>query len=279
MVPSPQISILMSIYAKEKEDYFEQAMESIRQQTFQKFVIILVVDGPLPEAISDSINRWKNIIFENRMEVIPLTNNVGLTQALNEGLHFCPTELVARMDTDDISEPARLEQQYHFMKTHPTVGVISSAMYEFENHPQQVIAIKKPPIEHDAIIKQFPYRNPINHPAVMFRKSLVLNVRGYQELKFLEDYYLWVRMYQQGVIFHNLDTPLLRQRFNYQTLNRRGGWINFKNECFLRWYLYKNRLASPMSCIIGSAIQVILRFSPTFLRKWIWKKGRISKTE
>src|SRR5690554_5001347 len=112
-------TVLMSVYAKEQPDYFNQAFLSIwDQQTLKPDQIVLVKDGPLTAELDAEIQRWQEKLGKV-LSVVELPENVGLGAALNEGLKACKYELVARMDTDDISLPARFEEQVAFMQTHP----------------------------------------------------------------------------------------------------------------------------------------------------------------
>ena len=93
-------SVLMSVYYKENPEYLRQSMESILNQTISTDDFVLVCDGPLGENLDSVIKDMKKE-FGSVLNVVRLPENVGLGNALNEGIKICKNELVARMDSDD----------------------------------------------------------------------------------------------------------------------------------------------------------------------------------
>ena len=102
-------SVLLSIYYKEKPQYLKEALNSVFKQTVQSQEIVLVKDGPLTDELDEIINNY--VSQYPNLKVISLPQNQGLGKALNEGLKHCRYDIVARMDTDDISKPDRFEKQ------------------------------------------------------------------------------------------------------------------------------------------------------------------------
>lgn len=170
----------MSIYYKENANYFNRAMVSIwDEQILKPNEIVLVLDGKLTEELMQAIFKWKNKLNEI-MKIVPLENNMGLGDALNVGLKECTNELVARMDTDDISLPTRfLEQIEIFNKNN--IDLCSSWIDEFDNDENKIISSRKVPEYNEDIIKFSKMRNPINHPAVMFKKQSVIDAGNYKK--------------------------------------------------------------------------------------------------
>lgn len=105
-----EYSVLMSVYYKENPIYLEQSMGSIYNQTVPTDDFVLVCDGPLTDELNAVINEMHNK-FGDILHVVRLPKNVGLGNALNEGIRHCRHELIARMDSDDISYPDRCEKQ------------------------------------------------------------------------------------------------------------------------------------------------------------------------
>ena len=127
------ISVLMSVYFKEKAEYFQQSMESIwDNQTLKPFEIILIEDGILTNELYDLIEKWK-IKIGDKFKIIPLPRNQGLTKALNIGIEYCKGDFIARMDTDDISAPNRFEKQIDFFKKNSEVDVLGGSIQEFDD--------------------------------------------------------------------------------------------------------------------------------------------------
>ena len=108
---NPKFSVLMSIYHRETLQYFNRAMKSIwDEQTIKPDEIVLVEDGELTDELYKGIRYWKNKLGKS-LNIVPLEVNLGLGDALNIGLQKCHYEIIARMDTDDISHPSRFEKQ------------------------------------------------------------------------------------------------------------------------------------------------------------------------
>lgn len=219
-------SVLMSLYKNEKAEYFEQCMDSICKQSLQSEDVVIVHDGPLTQELYQVLDKWKLLL---PITEVVLQENVGLGEALNTGLAFCKYDLVARVDTDDINIPTRFEQQCQYMVEHDDVALCGSHIDEFDTDPLVTISQRKVPINtnlNNSIFK----RNPINHMTVMFRKSAVLDAGGYQHLRFMEDYFLWVRMYVKGYKLVNIDTVLVKARTGNGMLERRKGVDYYRSE-------------------------------------------------
>lgn len=215
-------SLLMSVYSGEEATQFDRALDSVMQATLLPKEVVLVCDGPLTEPLEAVISQYVQR-FPNLFRLIRLEKNSGLGVALNVGLTHCSYELVARMDADDVSYPERFERQVEFMNAHPEVGVLSATINDFMGEESNVLGRRELPMEHKAIYRFAKQRNPINHPVVIFRKSEVERVGGYEHCPYFEDYYLWVRMLLAGSRFHNLKESLLAFRMDKNALQRRRG--------------------------------------------------------
>src|SRR5690625_6622735 len=101
-IKNVKYSVLMSVYIKENPAFLYESIKSMLVQTLKPDEIVIVKDGPLTKELEDIINSFENQSSE-LFSVINLPTNVGLGLALNEGVKACRNELIARMDTDDIS--------------------------------------------------------------------------------------------------------------------------------------------------------------------------------
>jgi hypothetical protein len=79
---------------------------------------------------------------------------------------------------------------------------------------------------------------------------------------------------ERGVRFHNLPDALLCYRFDERTLKRRAGWQNFRNEAWLRWWMYRHGLIHLPALIAGVTLQAVLRFAPLPVQRRIWGSVR-----
>lgn len=183
-----QFSVLMSVYNKENPDFLRQSLDSIFKQTLPPTEVVLVQDGPLDDDLLQVIDHYQ--ANHEELKTVRLPECHGLGGALNEGLRHCSYDLVARMDTDDISKPERFKIQIEWMEKHPEVDACGSWIDEFTGATTNVISSRKPPRDHEAILHFARKRNPINHPTVVFRRQAVEKAGGYQHFYLFEDYYL-----------------------------------------------------------------------------------------
>lgn len=217
-----KISVLMSIYKNEKLDYFDNCMKSIwDEQILKPDEIVLVQDGPLNEDLYQSINKWKNKIG-NVFKTISLEKNVGLGNALNIGLEECSNELIARMDTDDVSLPERFKTQLEYFEKN-TVDVLGSYCIEIDKDGNQG-KLRKMPINHKNIYDNL-FTNPFIHPTIMIKRSLLKEIGGYDKtLSRRQDYDLWFKCAKFGANLKNIEKPLILYRFTNDTHKKQ----NFK---------------------------------------------------
>lgn len=219
MIEMTGYSVLMSVYAKEKPEFFRAALKSIVQQSLKPSQIVLICDGPLPEDLNDVVREAE---AAGLVETLRLAENVGLGKALNEGLRYCRYEYIARMDTDDIARTDRCEKQLLYMIEND-LAACSGWLEEFWNNPGDMQVIKKLPEKHEALRAYAKRRNPMNHPAVMARKTEIQRAGGYREMPYFEDYDLWVRMLENGCRIGNMPETLVDMRIGNGMYGRRGG--------------------------------------------------------
>ncbi|MDD5134472.1 MAG: glycosyltransferase [Phycisphaerae bacterium] len=218
----PKFSVLISVYEKDRPEYFQQAMESIVNQTIKSDQIVLVKDGPVGEDIENLINRYKKQLGA-LLKVVNLETNKGRGVALAEGVKNCTFDIVALMDADDISLPMRFEKQLNFLKNNPDIDVASCFLAAFEQNPEKVLFVRRGPLSHEDIVKQFRFRFCMNHATSMFRKKAVLNAGNYTDFGGLQDYHLWARMILSGAKMAAIGQVLYCHRWEQELLKRRSG--------------------------------------------------------
>lgn len=265
-------TILQSVYKKDNSEFLSECFNSIYVNTIQPEKIVLVKDGQLTEELNSVINSWKNKL---PIKIVGYDNNHGLAYALKYGLQFVTTELVARMDSDDICYPDRFEKQINFFKLHPEISLLSGYIDEFNNTPDCIVSTRMVPLEHEKIIEYLKKRNAFNHMAVMFKKTAVINCGNYQEVPYFEDYDLWIRMVQSGYQTANLSEKLVKARIGNDMIGRRHGLAYAKHELF---FLKKQKEAGFLSnkeykklCILKLPIRIL----PKKILKIIYKLLRI----
>lgn len=236
-----KFSVLMSVYKNDKAEEVENAINSLLVQTVMPSQIVIVQDGILAEEVYCLLDKYKK--NSDLFTFVELKENVGLGNALNIGLKYCKYEYVARMDSDDFSLSDRFEKQIGFLKNHPEVDVLGGYIEEFDELLQDKLAIRPVPISSEEIKEGMKIRNAMNHVTVIYKKSKVIEVGNYKDCLYFEDYYLWCRMLNDGMIFYNLEDILVNVRTGSEMYKRRGGApynksiINFEKKIYELKYI------------------------------------------
>ncbi|MBS6340505.1 MAG: sugar transferase [Eubacterium limosum] len=218
---SKKYSVLMSLYKKENPEYLKIALDSMINQTVKPDEIILVEDGPLTDELYTVLNEYNQYLHRIKNET-----NLGLGLALNVGLKECRNELVARMDTDDCSKPDRCEKQMKRFEEKPYLSIVGSHVDEFVSDISNIVSKRTVPVTSEEIYNFAKKRSAFNHPAVMYRKSKVLEQGGYADLKRNQDVDLFGRMLYSGDKAENIDESLLWFRSSDELAKRRRSWQN-----------------------------------------------------
>lgn len=266
----PSYSVLMSVYIREEAQFLRSAMESIWNQTIPTDDFVLVCDGPLTKEL-DGVIAEMQLQHENTLHVIRLKTNRGLGNALNVGIKYCQHEIIARMDSDDISRPERCQKQLSLFKTKTDIGICSGIVEEFTESTDVIDARRVPPETQEEIMSFAKKRNPFNHPCVMYKKSLVELAGGYKDFFLLEDYYLWVRILQKGVHGYNIQEPLLWMRAGSNMYKRRAGWKYAKSQKALFKYMRDSGFISGFQYYKSITTRLISSMMPNSIRTAMFK--------
>lgn len=234
-------SVSMCVYHGDHAEYFEEALASVYNQTRCPDEVVLTVDGSVPDDINHVIDKYQK---DKGMKVVRLEKNMGHGVARRTGLTNCSYELVAIADADDINAPTRFEKELELFETNPELTAISTDCFHFVDTIDTPLYRESMPTGDDQIKKALKTKCPLTQASVMFKKSKVDEAGGYLDWYHAEDYYLWIRLYQNGAVFANIPECLLYVRSNPSYISRRGGYKYFKSLKKLFWYMYKNNIIS-----------------------------------
>ena len=265
-------TVAMSVYKNDNPQDFRTAVHSIYdKQTVYPSEIVLVKDGPIPEALEKAVQEICAKIPV--MKVVVFDVNRGHAAARQGGLDNASNELIAIMDSDDIAEPFRFEKQLKYMTQHPEITVTGSIIHEFIGTTDNVVGSRIIP-ENDEEIKDYlKSRCPMNLQTVMYRKSKVMEVGGFIDWYCEEDYYLWIRLAQAGQKFHNHQESFVSVRVGKEMYQRRGGMKYFKSEAKLQKYMWKHGLIGFPKYVYNTAIRFIVQVAmPNWMRGWVFQK-------
>lgn len=265
-----QYSVLMSLYKKEKPEYLKLAIDSMLEQTVKPEEIVIVEDGPLTEELYHVVNHYREK-YPKIFTIVVNEENIGLGLALNNGLRVCRNELVARMDTDDISKPERCAKQLQRFQEKPELAIVGAYIDEFQNKPANIVSSRKVPCTSDEIYEFAKRRSAFNHPVVMYRKSKVLEQNGYADLRRNQDVDLFGRMLFAGCKAENIDEALLWFRSNDDLAKRRKSWINSKSYIDTIKKFWKMGYSSFGDYLVIVVAQTGMFLCPVKLQHWIYK--------
>ncbi|MBN8650202.1 MAG: glycosyltransferase [Cytophagales bacterium] len=192
----PLVSVVMPVY--NGMPYLPLAVESILNQTFTDFELILVEDCSTDESLS-----YLMTVSDTRIVLIQHETNKGVTKALQTGMLSAKGEFIARLDADDIAKPDRFEYQVLFLKQHPKIGLLASSV-EYINEIGDHVRFSEQRKNEIELRWSLLFKNPIIHSSVMIRSALLKKYALGFELPHSEDYDLWTRLLQftQGCIIN-----------------------------------------------------------------------------
>ena len=211
-----KISILMGIYNCAKT--LPEAIDSILAQTYSNWKLIMCDDGSADNTYKVAQQYAQK--YPKKIVLIKNEKNMGLNYTLNHCLKYADTEYIARMDGDDISLPQRFEKQVEFLENHPQYAIVSSPIIYFD----QDGIFKTGTANGEPNINNMAKGTPFCHAPCLVRAEAYHTVGGYavdkKRLR-VEDWDLWVRMYEKGYRGYNLSEPLYKMRDDRNAFSRR----------------------------------------------------------
>lgn len=264
-------SVLMSVYEKEKPEFLLLSLQSMINQTIKPDEIVLIEDGPLPEGLQNTI---KTIDLQNPglLHILCNEKNLGLGPSLCKGVSACRNELIARMDSDDLSVPERIEKQLKVFAEDPDLAICGGTIAEFANDPEIITGYRQCPSTNEELRKFIRKRCPFNHMTVMYRRSQVLAAGNYQEYLYNEDYLLWIRMMEHGMKMRNLPEVLVRVRTGNDMFSRRGGNAYYASEKGIQQIMLADGVIDRSTYCSNMLKRFLVeKACPSGLRRWLFK--------
>ncbi|WP_083271855.1 glycosyltransferase [Alteromonas lipolytica] len=264
----------MAVYEKDCEEWVDQAITSIRQQTYSDFLYVIVIDGHINlSLLAVVMGHAEN---DDRIVVVEGAVNRGLAACMNFAIDWSlslkPTYFF-RMDADDFSEVNRLEKQITYLNKHSHVSILGTGLVEINEQNKQVGARVMPQTNRQ-ITRLLPRRCTINHPTVCIRYKVFADGYRYDDaLQNTQDYFLWIELAAAGYIFCNLKDKLLRFR-RVNDFYKRRGLIKSLNEFrarvrAMRWLKRLTAYNFFYACLVLG-----LRMMPSGIVKMAYKLDR-----
>lgn len=267
-----KFSVCTSVYKNDMPEFVRIALDSMLvHQSVKPDEIVLVQDGPVPEGLSLLLSEYENK-YSDVMHIIRLEKNGGLGNALKLGVENAKCDLCARMDSDDICAPDRFEKQLAYLESHPECDIVGGQITEFIDTPDNIVGKREVPCDNEAIYHYMRSRCALNHPTVMFKKKAVLDAGNYQDWFWNEDYYMWIRMMEQGYVFANLPDVLVNMRSGLDQYGRRGGKKYFDSEIGIKKLMLEKGMITRKEFFINYIQRFIIQLMlPNSIRGWVFR--------
>lgn len=262
----PRVTVVMAV--NRVDEYLRPAVESILQQTFREFDFLIIADAGCRD-LKDELRQL--VAGDGRVRILESPSLGGLAFALNMGIAEARGEYIARMDGDDISRPDRLQEQVGYMDEHSDLSVLGCRV-QLINSKSEKVNRQYPYFQSDKDIRRvLPFRNPLPHPALMFRKGALFAVHGYKYGHASEDHEMFIRMARNPEMkFCNMDRLL----FDYRRHDTQGTRLGARTRvCYLEisGFLFAEFLSThSLKYLFGMfVIHPWVRKIRMVLRKWI----------
>ena len=224
----PLVSVVMAAVKFDK--FFPYALKSIISQTYRPIEIVIVVESDFTKyskIIAEAIVNEKEITFIGEE-----TQTKGFCYCVNRAIDLASGKYIARMDTDDTSTNDRIQKQINLFTNSNNVTVVGSKAIAINEKGNVIDKFKLAFYETDAQIRKIlPYRNPIFHASVMYRKADIQKIGGYKYDFHAQDHELWIRMsLNTNVKFKNINEVLYYYRqHSEQSTNLRNARTGFQD--------------------------------------------------
>lgn len=262
----PKISILMSV--KNGSSDLQKSIDSILKQSFQNFEFIICDDGSTDNTLS-ILNEYKE--KDNRIVVLHNETSQGLAFSLNRCIEISKSNILARQDADDFSEPERLEKQYEFVLEHPEYAIVGTSYYKVDNTGNRLKECF--PTKCPTALEQVQGGHYM-HPSWMMRKDMLQKVGFYTVNKYTmrsQDYHLVMKLLGAGYSIYNMQELLYDYTIDEKTMMRSRNWKRVKGLMWIRWDAYR-RNHLPLWCYIYVFKPVITNLIPQKIMFWHYKR-------
>lgn len=210
------ISVLMSTY-REESYMLKESIESILNQTYEDFELIILLDDPTNETHKKIIQGYAD--QDSRIQFFVNEENLGLTATLNKAIPLASGEWIVRMDADDIAYPDRFEKQLQYA-TENDYDLIGGVMQMIDENGKPIYSIQKVPTDYSKIKKCLKYGTCLAHPTWFGKKEVFLSMNGYRNVPYCEDSDFVLRTVLKGYRVSNVNDPVVKYRMTQSSLSR-----------------------------------------------------------
>lgn len=261
----PMVSVIMATY-NDPVEYLSQAIDSILTQTCDDLEL-LIADDSTEAATKSAIDDYAR--KDARISIIRKEQRMGISGARNEALLKAKGQLMALMDADDISLPDRLEKQVGYALQHEEIDLFGGHIYIIDEKNERT-SLRKYKTNNKSFRRMFVYRNPLAHPTIMFRRSIVDNGFLYDPtFKRAEDLEFYLRLFNHGYRLANMDEFLLNYRIvgDLQEKRRQDNW-KYNHQARLKNFNWHK----PVFSILSLFSSCVYLFIPGRLKSFLYDR-------
>ena len=267
------LAVIMSVYQNDRLTFLKESVKSILDQTFSQFHYYLVFDGP----VSAEIETYVTSLTDSRIKLFRLEKPGGLAGALNYLLEIVlqnpEYKLIARMDADDISFPARFEKQRNFLLENTDISCVGCWFHEIDESGK-LLSNRKLPVDHNALKKLYYIWTPFAHPSVIYRRNLIEESGFYPtDTVLMEDIVLWGKALKHGLKFANIPEYLFKFRKDRGFYKRRSG-IKYGWNFILTRFKINKSLSFPVYSYLISFFIGVIKMMPSFVLRFFYAAVR-----
>jgi glycosyltransferase involved in cell wall biosynthesis len=227
---NPLVSVLMATYQGDDFTNLKIAINSILNQTYKNFELLIIVDGPIDQAREGYLAI---LSYANNIKIFRNSENCGPAFSRNIGINAAAGDYVAIMDADDFSIPERLQHQINYIRDNE-LDIISSFLAVIDDRGE-LFAVREVPVSYAEVMKLAPLRCPLHNPSA-FGKTLVFKKLQYNNnLRVSEDYDLWVRALLNGFKLGNTILPCVKYRQSHLSISKRIGIKYAISDLKVKW--------------------------------------------
>ena len=274
MAPTPKVSytyaISLVVSPSDGPELLAKSLKSLEIQSVYPDEIVLLKNGllsPIQEIIIEDF--FSRIVYKKLILLSNITLDFG--DALNKCISQVSSTYLIRHDPDDISLPNRVEKLKEFSQKN-AVDIIHSSILEFN---RETGFMRKSGSSLDANhFRNFIIRNPIAHSSVMFKVSKILEVGGYTNVSFAEDYYLWLKLLKLNTSFGFIDDALVIFDFT-NVLHKRSSIRILQSELRILFLKVQLKPSLFMFSFLSLFLRVLFLISPSFIKSLVYKGGEL----
>jgi len=267
------VAVILPVHRADHPGHFAEAIDSTLCQLDATSRLIIVCDGPLNDIQEACLPEE-----DARVDLIRLKENRGLAAALNAGIlhgRQLGYSYIARMDADDRMLPGRLSVQTAFLDENPTVDILGCAIREIDEDGELRGKTIVYPATHEQCRQFFRFRDPVAHPAVMFRAAVFDTIGMYNEaFRKNQDTELWYRAFLADRRFANLQETWLEFRMTGDFFRERRGGIRRARQLFRLRREINRGMGYGLNAQLLNAASFILSTLPSGMRRFAYRVFR-----